>query len=1161
MKKKASKCHKLIMRISTFYIMIVLGLHGLFATEINGQTLKNSNILLEKNTYKLEELFGIIESETAYNFVISEDYLNTNTIVYTAAGKVNLLYLLESISKEKQLRFYRVNELISVSKISNNPVRGEVQVVEQVTVTGLVVDQEGVPLPGATVQVNNKAIGVVTDFNGNFSISAKKGDEVKITYVGFFPSSFTIGDKTFYEIKLEQDVSELDEVVVTALGIKREEKMLGFSQETVESEKLDQAMPTNWSSGLKGKVAGLNIVSAGSGPINSQQITLRGNSSFDLNGNYALVVVDGVPVNTEMTTSGSSTAYTGADSPIDYGNAISDLNLEDIESVSVLKGPGAAALYGSRAANGVLMITTKSGKNSKGLGVTFDSSTSFDVIQRWPDYQYKYGQGTGKYFDDEGNPYYSYGMSDDGGNTGSTSSAWGPEFKGQYYYQYDPALEGQSSERQLWQPYKDNRKDFWRTGVTNINNLSIQGGGEKGSMRASIGYTKNEWIMPNTGFDRITASINSKYKISEFVDLGAVINYTNRSSDNLPSTGYNNGSIAYFMIFQNPNVDLDWYRPIWQEGKEDIQQIQPFSSYIDNPYLIAYESLNTLESNQIVGNINANIHLGKNLDLLVRTSLNTYYQDRESKRPYSINRYAEGYYGNQDVFKQEINNDFLLSYDKDISKKFGFKMSVGGNNRIEKRRYTSTSVTGLVVPGVYKLANGKSSPSISTSDYDKKVNSLYGLATFSFNDQIFVDVTGRNDWSSTLPQDNWSFFYPSVNTSFILSDIFNLKGNTLDYLKYRFSYAQVGNDTDPYQTSKYYNNSDFASSATVPSTLYNPNLKPELSTSFETGIEAKFFKNRLSLDATVYQIETENQVIQLDLDYNTGYSSTYVNSGSVRNRGIELTLEGKIIKNKKFDWSSTVTWSKNQGRVSDLPDEVDNEFLIDSGGNAYMIAKVGESPTAIYGYGFVRSPEGEIVYDEGGLPAYPESGDYKYIGDAMPDWRAGWYNKFKFGNFTAGVTIDGQYGGIVYSQTHHKLVQQGKLTSTYYGRDTGYIVGEGVVDNGDGTYSPNTTEVVTPDWYNRYYRRANVESNSFDASYIKLREVSIQYSLPNKWLASSGIQGVDISLYGSNLLMITDFPIYDPETAALNGNRIMPGVEMGQMPSPATYGVNLKVKL
>lgn len=328
-------------------------------------------------------------------------------------------------------------------------------------------------------------------------------------------------------------------------------------------------------------------------------------------------------------------------------------------------------------------------------------------------------------------------------------------------------------------------------------------------MRASIGYTKNEWIMPNTGFDRITASINSKYKISESVDLGAVINYTNRSSDNLPSTGYNNGSIAYFMIFQNPNVDLDWYRPIWQEGKEDIQQIQPFSSYIDNPYLIAYESLNTLESNQIVGNINANIHLGKNLDLLVRTSLNTYYQDRESKRPYSINRYAEGYYGNQDVFKQEINNDFLLSYDKDISKKFGFKMSVGGNNRIEKRRYTSTSVTGLVVPGVYKLANGKSSPSISTSDYDKKVNSLYGLATFSFNDQIFVDVTGRNDWSSTLPQDNWSFFYPSVNTSFILSDIFNLKGNTLDYLKYRFSYAQVGNDTDPYQTSKYYNNSDF----------------------------------------------------------------------------------------------------------------------------------------------------------------------------------------------------------------------------------------------------------------------------------------------------------------------------------------------------------------
>src|SRR5690606_25284497 len=289
-------------------------------------------------------------------------------------------------------------------------------------------------------------------------------------------------------------------------------------------------------------------------------------------------------------------------------------------------------------------------------------------------------------------------------------------------------------------------------------------------------------------------------------------------------------------------------------------------------------------------------HLSEHMNLMLRSSLNTYNQGRDMKRPFSINRYSEGYYGTQDVFKQEINNDFLLSYENSISDNFELSASVGGNNRTVKRRASNASVTGLVVPGVYKLANGKSSPSITTSDSDRTVNSLYGLMTLSYKDQIFVDVTVRNDWSSTLPKDNWSFFYPSVNTSIILSDIFDFNSETFTFLKYRFSYAQVGNDTDPYQTSKYYNNSDFASSATVPSTLYNADLKPEISTSYETGIEARLFNNRLSIDATLYQIITDNQVIELALDRNTGYSSMFVNSGSVRNRGIELTVKGKIIQ-------------------------------------------------------------------------------------------------------------------------------------------------------------------------------------------------------------------------------------------------------------------------
>jgi len=1030
---------------------------------------------------------------------------------------------------------------------------------QKIVIRGKVMDSSGFPLAGATVIEKGTINGTITDIDGNFQLTlTAENTSIAVSYMGFTTKTVLANTDTVLEIMLQEDINGLNEVVVTALGIKREEKRLGFSQSTVDGESLAQTSPNNWSSGLIGKVAGLNILSSGSGPMNSQQITLRGNNSLNANGNNALIVVDGVPINSEMTTSGSSNAYIGEDSPIDYGNGISDINLDDIENVTVLKGPGATALYGSRAANGALIITTKSGKKSKGLGITFNSSINLDIIQRWPDWQYKYGQGTGKSFDKDGNPYYSYGASEDGSSTGGTSSAWGPEFNGQYYYQYDSNLEGQSLEPQLWQPYKDNRKDFWRTGITTTNNLSIQGGNEQGSMRLSVGHSKNEWIMPNTGFERVTASINSNYQISDHVKIGSVVNYNNRSSDNLPSTGYNNGSISYFMIFQNPNVDLDWYRNIWQQGQHQIQQIQPFSSYIDNPYLIAYEATNSLASNQITGNVFGRIQLAPQLELMLRTSLNTYYQEREQKRPYSINRYKQGYYETQDIWKQEVNTDFLLSYETDLSALLSLSASVGGNSMDYKYRRTDAFVDGLVVPNVYKLANGVNNPLVQTYDKNKKVNSLYGLFSLSFDNKIFLDVTGRNDWSSTLPEENNAFFYPSANVSFIMTEIFSLP-KALDYLKYRFSYAQVGNDTEPYKTSNYYSQNAFPSSASVSTNLYNANFKPEITTSYETGIEARLFGNKFNLDATVYETNTKNQIISVPLDITTGYSSGVLNSGEVRNRGLEFSMGAKIIDGEKFKWKSTLTWARNWNSVMKLADGIDGQQEIGSGGNATLLAKVGGTTTAIYGYGFVRSPEGKIVYDNAGLPAYPD--EIQYIGDASADWKAGLNNSFSFGNVTFNVLLDGQYGGIIYSQTHHKSVQQGKLTSTYLGREEGIIIGDGVVLNTDGTYTVNTKEVITPDWYNRYYRRANVESNSFDASFLKLRELSIQYNFSAKTLKNTGISGLNISLFGRNLATVSDFPIYDPETAALNGDTILPGIEMGQLPSPASYGINLKVNL
>ncbi|MFV5691417.1 SusC/RagA family TonB-linked outer membrane protein [Flavobacterium sp. LT1R49] len=1110
-------------------------------------SLKEIKISLDIKNASITEVFDAIEQRSSLTFVFDEQITRTSQHISIKTQDESVDNVLKIISDKTGFKFKKINNTISV--IKPNQV--------QKTIKGNVVDEQGMPVPGVSIiEKGTKNIGV-TDIDGNFNLSIINPNAVLvISYIGFETKEIKTSGLAVVKVILKMDTKELNEVVVTALGIKREEKRLGFKQETIKSESLAQTTPNNWSSGLKGKVAGLNIISTGSGPLNSQQITLRGNNSLDPKGNYALIVVDGVPMNTEMTSAGSTSAYMGQDSPIDYGNGISDLNLDDIESVTVLKGAGATALYGNRAANGALIITTKSGKKAKGFGITYNSGVTFDVIQRWPDYQYKYGQGAGRSFDKDGNPYYSYGSSEDGTSTGGTSSAWGPAFEGQYFYQYDPTTQSQSADRQLWKPYKDNRKDFWRTGFTTNNNVSLQGGDKNGSMRASFGHSKNEWIMPNTGFERITAAVNANYQISDKIKLNSSVNYNDRSSDNLPSTGYNNGSIAYFMIFQQPNIPLDWYKPIWEEGGENIMQLHPFSSFIDNPYLIAYEATNSLESNQIVGSLSATIDFSPNLNLMLRSSLNTYTQNREQHRPYSINRYAKGYFSRQDVSKMETNYDFLLSYKKKFNEAFSLSASFGGNALNYKYKSLSASVEGLVVPDVYKLSNGVNMPNISVGDRYKKVNSLYGLVSLSYKDILFLDVTGRNDKSSTLPEAHNSFFYPSANTSLIVSEMVDLP-KSINFLKYRFSFAEVGNDTEPYRTKKYYDQNTFASSAILPSLLYNENFKPEITTSFETGFELLMLNKRFNFDATVYESRTKNQIIEVPLDWSVGYSDAILNAGEVRNRGIELVFGGKIVDGKVFKWKTSFNWSRNWNKVMDLPDGINGQQVIGEGGTASIIAKVGGSATAIYGFGFVRSPEGEIVYDAAGLPAYPT--EIQYIGDASPDWKAGFVNNFTIGNFKMGVTIDGQYGGVVYSQTHHKLAEQGKITSTYMGREEGFIIGDGVVANSDGSYSPNTVKAVTPDWYARYYRRANVESNSFDASFAKLREISLQYDFPKSWLKRTSLESVQFSVFGRDLAMISDFPIYDPEAGALNGDTILPGLEMGQMPSPASYGFNLKV--
>lgn len=1033
-----------------------------------------------------------------------------------------------------------------------------------VIISGSVRDAEtNAAVAAVTISQNGKRSLAVTKEDGTFSITVAKGETLVFTAVSYAEQRIkATGNETKLTVLLTHESKELEGVVVTALGITRKQKALGYAVQNIDNSQLTDAKSNNWSSALSGKVAGLSLLSPGSGPFNSTRISLRGDVSLNPDGNNALIVIDGVPKNSGLTSSGVNNAYgagSGNDIPVDFGNGIADLNPDDIESITVLKGPGATALYGSRAANGALIITTKSGaRKEKGLGVTFNSNTSFNTVLKWPDYQYEYGQGTGKALNTAGQKYYSYGATADGASTSGTSSAYGPKFNGQQYFQYDPSRQGAGLQRTLWRPYTDNISGFWRTGYTLSNNLSLEGGNEKGSARASITHTKNEWIMPNTGFERINAAFSANYKVSDRLKVTAKVNYTNKQSDNVPGTGYNNQSIAYFMIFQNPNVDLNWYRDRWKFGQDQIDQVHPFSSFIDNPFLIAYEMTNSVRNNNMIGNLAATLQLTKKLDVMVRSGIDMTGEQRQQRRPFSTANFLKGYFKQQNITDYEVNSDVLITYRDKIARVFDITASAGGNLMSHRYNRMDAYVDGLVIPAVYKLSNGSGTPIVTATDRNEKVHSIYGMASFGYQGKYFLDLTGRNDWSSTLPVANNSFFYPSVNTSFILSEIFKMPA-FVSFAKARVSFAQVGNDTDPYKTRKYYGTSEFASSGSVPTTLPNAELKPEISTSTEAGLDLRFLQSRLNVDVTVYNNITRNQILEVPLDPTTGYTKAVLNAGAVRNRGIEVVLTTQPVKFRNFKWSTTVTWSKNQNRVLELTEGMGDKMDLAYGGNATIQARVGGTTGDIYGFGFVRSPDGKVVYNADGLPVRPA--DIQYIGNAYADWKAGWRNEFLYKSFRFSFLFDGQYGGIIYSQTHHKMTEQGKLKHTLRGREENYIIGDGVVfDAANNKYVTNTKKVLPVDYYVEYYRRANVEANSFDASYIKLREARFEYTIPAKTLGKGFIKGASFAVYGRDLLMITSFPIFDPETAALNGSTLMPGIEMGQMPSTRTVGLNLTFK-
>lgn len=1029
----------------------------------------------------------------------------------------------------------------------------------KIKVKGKVVDnQTKEPLASVSILVGGVAKGT-TDRMGNFEIEVEAGASIRFQLIGYEAQTknFATGQSDV-QITLNVTSEALNEVVVTALGIQREEKALGYSISTVKGEELTNAISNNWTDALTGKVAGLNLVKSGAGPLGSNKVILRGETSMT-GDNEALIVVDGIIMGggVRSTQTGNS-AYLDADSPVDFGSSLADINPEDIESVSVLKGPGAAALYGYRGARGAVIITTKKGKGIQNrIGVTVNSNTAIGTINRWPDYQYEYGQGVvGQ------DLYYSYGQSEDGASTLSTSSAWGPKFDGQYFYQYDPANYRQTpAERTLWRPYENNRKDLFQTELTSTNSISVSGSTDKTTARFSYTNVTNKWIIPNMGYNRHTIAMQFSNKITDKLSLSTKVNFNNRGSDNLPNSGYNNQSYMYFVRGITPNIDAAWLDQNWIPGKEGIEQMTPFSGLLDNPRTISYDMINAQNKNNLIGNVQLDYKFTNELSLMLRTGIDMSYDKRKQSRPFDTNKYAFGYYREQSIYAEERNSDFLLQYNNQRLQDHRFGISAGGALLNNKYIKDDAKANSLLYPNQYNFANARERVLYEPWREEYAIHSVYGLANYSYKEKYFIDFTGRVDWASTLasPKRNevaW-FFYPSVNTSFILSQIFELP-KSINYWKLRASIAGVGGGgKDPYGNSYAYMSAiGFNGGLSNPTTVPDENLQPERTTSYELGTDFRMFKDRIKLDLTVYSTTTDKQLIKPPVDPSSGYRLRYTNAGEVRSKGIELALSGDILKNQdKLNWNMYGNFTHYDSKVLSIPAAFEGQLVLSTlfGSRGSVVAIPDRRFGDIWGLGYERNPEGKIVY-EGGIPVLSQ--DNIYIGNPNPTTKFGWGNEFKYKGFRFNFLFDGQFGGVGYSLTHAVLMEEGKLKKTLPGRYNG-IIGDGVVLNPDGSYSKNTVVAEAGDYYARHFNRDNIESNTFSTDFIKLREVRLDYALPKSFLSRYKIEKASIGVYGRDLFVFTKWPAFDPEFASLTSSGIEKGAEIAQFPSTRTMGVNL----
>ncbi len=1084
----------------------------------------------------------------------------------------------------KLLLCFVTTVLLQFSLFAQSPIKGKITQFDN-----------GQPLSGATITVKGTKQSTTSDANGEFTINASNDDILEISYVGF--GNKEVKALNASSIQLSSNTKNMDEVVVTALGIKKEVRRLGYAFQNVKGDQLTTARESNVVNQLAGKVAGVTVVGSPSGIGGSARVTIRGERSVDLNKNQPLYVIDGVPI-TNGLTGGSGRNNL----EVDFGNGAGFINPDDIESMSVLKGAAAAALYGSRAANGVILIKTKSGRSTKGVGVEVNSNLTFETPLKLPEYQNIYGQGNGNGGD------FAFVNGAGAGLTDGTDEGWGPAFKGQSYPQYNSprtlngqpipflggdlnAPTGSMITPTPWLPDVDGVKNFFETGRTFTNNVALTGGNQFGDYRLSYTNLDQKGIVPNTDLKRNTFSVSGGYNFTPKFSARTFVSYIKSESGNRPSISYGTENIMYLFNCWFPrSVKLSDMKRLWQSGLEEQKQFSWNYNYHDNPYLTVYENTNSQYVDRIIGNVSLKYDFTNWLSLQLRTATDWGNEKREYRRAFSTQRFPFGQYRETKIITEERNSDFLFTANKELSTDFSFSGTLGGNQSRQLSSFDEENAGQLNLPDIYNLTNSRIPLEVSQSKVEKRVNSLYGSASLGFRNYLFFDFTARNDWSSalTLPnslkafgnEDN-SYFYPSVALSAIFSDIFKLP-SSISFAKMRVNVAQVGNDTDPFTFTQAYNPSTPFGGAQVygeTDRLANLSLKPEISTAYEIGADVRFFKNRLGIDVTYYESRTKNQILNIPLSITSGYNSRSINAGEIKNNGVEVMLNVVPVDKSNFKWNANINFSANRSKVLSLADGLTN-FVMASR-RVSIEARVGERMGDIYGIGFAR-----VQNTDKNKPYYDASGQYVgqmvfsngrpiptteriKLGNYNPDWLAGIYNTLTYKDIRLGFLFDIRSGGKLYSETQTVGREGGIIIETLEGRADGYdlsksgngVIGQGVKQNPDGTLSPNDVKRTAREWHTAWTGGRNIaEGVMYDASFVKLREAQLGYTIPDKVFGKTPFRSVTVTLVGRNLLLWDKVPHIDPENMSYAGGTALPGIEYMAIPSTRSYGVNLSLR-